>query len=74
MRVMKSVTTLDWMRRIWKATRGQDMIEYAIMAGFAGAAIVAVIPGIGFSIEKIFMRAQGLLMMATLGRSSWTGS
>ena len=70
MRVMKSVTTLDWMRRIWKETRGQDMIEYAIMAGFAGTAIVAVMPGIGISIVKIFMRAQVLLMMATLGRSS----
>ena len=38
---MKKLTNLVWKLRIWKDTRGQDLIEYALMA----AAIAVVVAG-----------------------------
>ena len=35
---MNRITDLVWKARIWKDTRGQDMIEYALMAGFVALA------------------------------------
>jgi pilus assembly protein Flp/PilA len=37
-----------------KDTRGQDLIEYALMAGFVAVAAGAVMPGIATSISTIF--------------------
>ena len=39
---------------IWKDERGQDLIEYALMAGFVAVAAGAIVPGIGESITNIF--------------------
>jgi pilus assembly protein Flp/PilA len=39
---------------IWKDERGQDLIEYALMAGFVAVAAGAVVPDIGAKIGKIF--------------------
>jgi len=40
--------------QIWKETRGQDLIEYALMAGFVAVAAGAIMPGVSTSISKIF--------------------
>ena len=40
--------------RIWKDTRGQDLIEYALMAGFVAVAAGAIMPGVATSISTIF--------------------
>ena len=39
---------------IVKDERGQDLIEYALMAGFVAVAAGAIVPGIGAKIGKIF--------------------
>ena len=39
---------------IWKDERGQDLIEYALMAGFVAVAAGAIVPGIGQKIGRIF--------------------
>ena len=39
---------------IWKDTRGQDLIEYALMAGFVAVAAGAIMPGVATSISTIF--------------------
>ena len=51
---MKNVTNLVWKLRIWKDTRGQDLIEYALMAGFVAVAAGAIMPGVASSISTIF--------------------
>jgi len=38
----------------WRDTQGQDLIEYALMAGFLTVAAGAVIPGVGSNISAIF--------------------
>lgn len=40
--------------RIWKDTRGQDLIEYALMAGFVAVAAGAIMPNVASSISTIF--------------------
>jgi Flp pilus assembly pilin Flp len=59
---MKKLNTLIWKLRIMKDTRGQDLIEYALMVGFIAVAAGAVIPGVVTSIRSIFERISGVLV------------
>lgn len=40
--------------RIFHDTRGQDLIEYALMAGFVAVAAGALMPNIASSISTVF--------------------
>jgi Flp pilus assembly pilin Flp len=42
------------LNRSWKDKRGQDLIEYALMAGFVAVAAGAIMPGVATSISTIF--------------------
>ena len=42
--------------KIWKDTKGQDLIEYALMAGFVAVAAGAIMPGVSDNISQIFSR------------------
>ncbi len=48
----------------WKADRGQDLIEYALMAGFVAVAAGALMPDVSKSISTVFSKIQGLLSTA----------
>ena len=48
-----------------KDTRGQDLIEYALMAGFVAVAAGAVMPGVASSISTIFSKVGSVLLLAT---------
>ncbi len=61
---MKKVTNLVWKLRIWKDTRGQDLIEYALMAGFVAVAAGAIMPGVASSISTIFSKISSVLSTA----------
>jgi len=58
---MKKLNTLIWKLRIFKDTRGQDLIEYALMVGFIAVAAGAVIPGVVTSIRSIFQNISRVL-------------
>jgi pilus assembly protein Flp/PilA len=45
-------------------TRGQDLIEYALMAGFVAVAAGAVMPGVATSISKVFSHVSSVLAVA----------
>ncbi len=49
---------------IWKDTRGQDLIEYALMAGFVAVAAGAIMPGVSTSISKIFSKVASTMTAA----------
>jgi pilus assembly protein Flp/PilA len=53
---MKTVINLLWKLRIWKDNQGQDLIEYALMAGFVAVSAGAIMPGVATSISKIFSK------------------
>lgn len=39
--------------KIWKDTRGQDLVEYALMTGFLVAASVYTLPQVASSVSNI---------------------
>ncbi len=55
---MKKLNNLILKLRIMKDTRGQDLIEYALMAGFVAVAAGAIVPGVAASIQTIFSKVN----------------
>jgi Flp pilus assembly pilin Flp len=50
--------------KIWKDQRGQDLIEYALMAGFVAVAAGAIMPGVATSISTIFSKVASVMSAA----------
>ena len=50
--------------KVWKDTRGQDLIEYALMAGFVAVAAGAIMPGVSSSISTIFSKVTSVMANA----------
>jgi len=46
-------------------TNGQDLIEYALMAGFVAVAAGAVMPGVADSISTIFSQVASVMAVAS---------
>ena len=46
-------------------SRGQDLIEYALMAGFVAVAAGAVMPGVASSISTIFSKVGSVMADAS---------
>ena len=51
--------------RFLRNTHGQDLIEYALMAGFVAVAAGAVMPGIASSISTIFSKVGSVMADAS---------
>ena len=51
--------------KIWKDQSGQDLIEYALMAGFVAVAAGAIMPGVATSISTIFSKVASVMAAAT---------
>jgi Flp pilus assembly pilin Flp len=47
--------------QVWKDKRGQDLIEYALMAGFVAVAAGAIMPGVANSISIIFSKIASVM-------------
>ena len=58
------MTRLIWKLKIWHDTRGQDLIEYALMAGFVAVAAGAIMPGVATSISTVFSKISAALSTA----------
>jgi pilus assembly protein Flp/PilA len=59
------MTTFVMKLKIWKDTRGQDLIEYALMAGFVAVAAGAIMPDVGASISTIFSQISSVMSNAS---------
>jgi pilus assembly protein Flp/PilA len=53
-----------WRLKVLKDTRGQDLIEYALMAGFVAVAAGALMPNVASSISTVFSKIGSLLAAA----------
>lgn len=51
--------------QIWKDTKGQDLIEYALMAGFVAVAAGAIMPNVATSISTIFSKIGSVMSAAS---------
>jgi pilus assembly protein Flp/PilA len=47
--------------KIWADQNGQDLIEYALMAGFVAVAAGAIMPGVAKSISTIFSKVASVM-------------
>jgi Flp pilus assembly pilin Flp len=70
---MQKITNLILQLKTWTSvqmnTRGQDLIEYALMAGFVAVAAGAIMPGVATNISVIFSKVASCMT-----RSSTQGS
>ena len=55
--------------KIWRDQKGQDLIEYALMAGFVAVAAGAMVPGMSGNISKIFSKI-GISLSAAANQGS----
>jgi Flp pilus assembly pilin Flp len=51
-------------QRWWMDKKGQDLIEYALMAGFVAVAAGAIMPGVATSISTIFSKVASVMSNA----------
>jgi pilus assembly protein Flp/PilA len=51
--------------RALRLNTGQDLIEYALMAGFVAVAAGAVMPGVANSISTIFSQVASVMSVAS---------
>ncbi len=50
--------------KLIRDTRGQDLIEYALMAGFVAVAAGAIMPSVSVSISTIFSQVASVMTQA----------
>ena len=50
--------------QIWKDTKGQDLIEYALMAGFVAVTAGALMPSVANNISTIFSKVGSVMVKA----------
>jgi pilus assembly protein Flp/PilA len=50
--------------RVLRDERGQDLVEYALLAGFIAVAAGALLPGISTSISTIFSKMASVVSKA----------
>ena len=62
---MNRILRVFILARIWRDQRGQDLIEYALMAGFVAVAAGAIMPNVASSISTIFSQVSSVLSAAS---------
>ena len=61
---VQKLRQMAWKVMLLKDTRGQDLVEYALLAGFVAVAAGALLPGISSSLSKIFSKMGSVLTLA----------
>jgi len=61
---MKRLSDFVLKLKVWKDTSGQDLIEYALMAGFVAVAAGAIMPGVASSISTVFSKISAAMAQA----------
>ena len=62
---MNRILKVVILTKIWRDERGQDLIEYALMAGFVAVAAGAIMPNVASSISTIFSQISSVLSSAS---------
>ena len=55
-----------YIRRFWKDTQAQDLVEYALAAGMVAVAAVAAMPGLAGTVNNVFIKI-GSIITAAMG-------
>ncbi|MGD0870944.1 MAG: Flp family type IVb pilin [Bryobacteraceae bacterium] len=58
---------MNWLRnrvlklQIWKDTKGQDLVEYALAAGMVAVAAVAAMPALSGTVSNVFTKIGNII-------------
>ncbi len=66
---MNKFKNLVWNLRIIENNKGQDLIEYALMAGFVALAAGAIMPNVATSLSTIFSKVADTMSTAAAAGS-----
>jgi pilus assembly protein Flp/PilA len=61
---MIAAQVLTFLMRAGKDRRGQDLIEYALMAGFVAVTAGAIMPSVASSISTVFSQISSVMTAA----------
>jgi len=61
---MDKILLLMWKLRIWKDRRGQDLVEYALLAGFIAVAAGVFVPDVSNAMSTIYSKVSSRLAEA----------
>jgi pilus assembly protein Flp/PilA len=61
---MIGTKALIFLMQAWRDRRGQDLIEYALMAGFVAVAAGAIMPAVSSSVSTIFSQIASVMTLA----------
>jgi len=61
---MRMLVRQMWRLAIWRDRRGQDMVEYALLAGFVAVAVGSISPSLASSMSEIYSRLASKLVEA----------
>jgi pilus assembly protein Flp/PilA len=50
-----------FLMRVWRNRLGQDLVEYALMAGFVAVAAGALMPGVSSSVSTMFSKVSSVM-------------
>jgi pilus assembly protein Flp/PilA len=53
-----------WIRELERDAQGQDLIEYALMAGFVAVAAAASMPNINSNLSVVFSKVSSVMTVA----------
>jgi pilus assembly protein Flp/PilA len=60
---------MNWFKtlklKVWRDTRGQDLVEYALAAGMVAVAAVAAMPALSATVNNVFSKI-GSIVEATV--------
>jgi len=72
---METLTNLAFTMRIWKDSRGQDLVEYALLAAFLVTAASAVMGNIAGEISPTFSKVVSAMgAAASIGQDATAGA
>ena len=56
-----------WRLKVWSDTRGQDLVEYALLGGFLASIAAAISPAVCVSLSTVFANVATTLASAGSG-------
>jgi pilus assembly protein Flp/PilA len=55
---------MRYLKKLWKETRAQDLVEYALTAGMVAVAAVAAMPGLSNTVNNVFTKIGSIIESA----------
>jgi len=50
-----------WIQKLWRNSKGQDLVEYSLAAGMVAVAAVAAMPGLSATVNNVFSKIGSII-------------